>query len=472
MKLFFAASGRKKTLNLLCIGLFGLLLLSCSGEPGKEEMKGADTLVTYSEHIAPILYKNCTNCHRPGEAGPFNLITYNDAKLAANKIKFAVETKYMPPWPADPAYSHFIGEKTLTQGEIDLVKKWVTQGKLQGDSTKAPPVPVFYTGSFFGKPDMVIRLQKAIQLKGNGADNFLTVKLPYTLPEDKYVRYFEFVPNKRKLVHHVNGHLVGYNEKRKFDQYKGESVLPDVRSNFKEQFSKMSLAYTDRLQPEFPGLTPNTVYYLPGYTPPVYPDNIGGYVMKKNGAILLANIHYGPANKDLLDSSYINVFFSPVPPQRPIKELQLGTFGIAPIEPKLVIPPNEIKTFHSQWQVPEDISLLSVNPHMHLIGTKMLAYALTPANDTIRIIKIDKWDFRWQYYYTFPKMKKIPIGSFIHVFATYDNTAKNPNNPFHPPQEISEGEGNESMSTKEEMLQFIFSFLPYQPGDENISLEK
>ena len=194
--------------------------------------------------------------------------------------------------------------------------------------------------------------------------------------------------------------------------------------------------------------------------------------MIKEGAILLANIHYGPSPSDVVDSSHINVFFSPVPPKRPIRELQLGTFGVAPVEPALVIPAGQIKTFHTQWQVPEDISLLSVNPHMHLVGSKMLAYAVTPAKDTIRIIRINKWDFRWQYYYTFPKMKKIPAGSVIHVFATYDNTAQNPNNPFHPPREISEGEGNESMSTKEEMFQFIFSFLPYQPGDENISLER
>jgi mono/diheme cytochrome c family protein len=462
-----------KTCCVLFVCCLSILFFSCSSgrEEEAEAVEKKDTLVTWSEDIAPILFNNCVACHRPGESGPFPLLSYKDAVAAANKIRFVTETRYMPPWPADPGYTHFIGERTLSQEQIDLIKKWVQQGKLQGDSTKTPALPQFYTGSFFGKPDLVIPMQKAVFLKGNGADHFYTIKLPYSIAKDTFVRYFEFVPDKRKLVHHVNGHLIGYNSMRSFDQYKGESLMPDVRTNFKEQFSKMGLRYTDKLQPEFPNLVPNTVYYLPGYTPPVYPSGIGGYQLKKEGAILFANIHYGPANKDLYDSSYVNVFFGPRP-QRPIKELQLGTFGIASIEPALIVPPNEIKTFHTQWQVPEDISLLSVNPHMHLVGKSMLAYALTPAGDTIRIIKINNWDFRWQYYYTFPKMKKIPAGSVIHVFATYDNTAKNPNNPFHPPREISEGEGNESMSTKEEMLQFIFSFLPYQPGDENISLER
>lgn len=444
----------------------------CSNSIEKTNTIDNDTLVTYSEHIAPLLYKNCVNCHRPGESGPFQLLTYKDAVLAANKIRFVTETGYMPPWPADPSYTHFIGERTLTKDEIALIKKWIDQGKKQGDSTKIPVLPEFYAGSYFGKPDLVINMKKAVFIKGNGRDNFLTIKLPYSLPKDTFVICFEFVPDKRKIVHHVNGHLICYNSERKFNQYAGEYCLPDVRNNFKGQFTKMCLNYTDKLQPEFPVLYSNSVYYLPGYTPPIYPENVGGYIMKKEGSILLANIHYGPSNKDVYDSSHINVFFAPKPPQRPIKELQLGTFGIAPIEPALIVPPNEIKTFHAKWRVPQDISLLSVNPHMHLIGKSMLAYAITPASDTIKIVRINKWDFRWQYYYTFPKMVKIPMGSTIHVYATYDNTAQNPNNPFHPPQEISEGEGNESMSTTEEMLQFIFSYLPYQPGDENISLER
>ncbi len=451
---------------------FCLVLSSCSenNSTSSDSIKTEDSLITYSKHIAPILRANCVACHRPGQAGPFNLLTYQDALIAANKIKFVTETRYMPPWPADPEYTHFIGERVLSNKEIELIKKWVEQGKKLGDSTQIPALPHFHEGSFFGKPDLVIPFKEAIQLKGNGADHFLTIKLPYKISKDTFVSYFEFAPNKRKLIHHVNGHLISYNENRKFDQFAGASVLPDVRNKFKEQFSKMSLNYKDKLQPEFPQLSPNAVYYLPGYSPPVYPEGVGGYTLKKNGAILLANIHYGPSSKDIIDSSYINVFFAKSAPQRPIKELQLGTFGIAPIQPALVIAPEEIKTFHTQWQTPEDISVLSVNPHMHLIGKTMTAFALLPNGDTTKLIRIKNWDFRWQYYYTFPKMVKLPAGSVIHVYATYDNTSKNPNNPYHPPQTISEGEGNESMQTTEEMLQFIFSYLPYQLGDENLPL--
>jgi len=157
---------------------------------------------------------------------------------------------------------------------------------------------------------------------------------------------------------------------------------------------------------------------------------------------------------------------------RPIQETQLGTFGIAPIEPALNIPANTVKTFMSRWMVPVDLSILSVNPHMHLLGKTFLAYAITPQGDTIRLIKINKWDFKWQYYYTYKHPVKIPVGSIIYAYGTYDNTDKNPYNPFHPPRDCKERNDFMSMGTTEEMFQFIFTYLRYQPGDEQIDLEK
>jgi hypothetical protein len=221
----------------------------------------------------------------------------------------------------------------------------------------------------------------------------------------------------------------------------------------------------------FPVLTPNTVYYLPGFTPPVYPNGIGGYKMNKTAAILLSNIHYGPSSKDVLDSSYINVFYGPKP-KRQIIETQLGTFGISKIEPELILQPNQIQTFHTQSSLNGDATILSINPHMHLLGKSFWAFALTPSGDTIPLIKINKWDFRWQYYYTFKNPVIIKKGTVIHVYGTFDNTAQNPNNPNHPPKLVWQGEGVRSMQTTEEMFQFIFTYMPYQTGDENLDLSK
>ena len=454
-----------KKIIIACFAL--LFIFSCGNTSTVEKTISRKTEITYADSISSILFKNCTPCHRPNQAGPFNLLTYTDAKRNANKIKFVTQTHYMPPWPADESYTHFIDERVLSKNEIEQIKSWVDGGCKPGDTSKIK-IPVFYDGSFFGKPDVVVKMQEAIPIKGNGTDHFYMIKVPFELTHDTFVSVIEFVPQQRKIAHHVNGHLLNYAEAKKTTVFKGQSYYLDVPGGSKDLYKLMGLLNDDG---SYPVLTPNVVYYLPGYTPPVYPENIGGYKINKKGSFFLKNMHYGPSTKDVLDSSTINIFYGPKP-VRPIQETQLGTFGIAPIEPALNIPANVVKTFMSRWTTPADLSMLSVNPHMHLLGKTFLAFAITPQNDTIRLIKINKWDFKWQYYYTFKHPLKIPAGSTIYAYGTYDNTDKNPYNPFHPPRNIKERNDFESMATTEEMFQFIFTYLRYQIGDEQIDLGK
>lgn len=449
-----------------------IVFFGCNNPSNQSEIKIDSNEVTWSKTIASIVYKNCTPCHRPHESGPFNLLSYSDAVLKSKLIKFVTQTGYMPPWPADPNYSHFAGERVLSPKEKELLKMWVENNCPRGDSLNEPQAPVFFSGSFFGKPDLVIKAQKAIEIKGNGTDAFLIAKYPYEIEKDTLIDFVEFVPHQRKLVHHVNGHLISYDSNRNFNYMNGESIHSDTKSQLMDVYTSMRIPYSDKLQPQFPTLTPNTVYYLPGYIPPAYPKEIGGYKMKKNGAFLLNNIHFGPSAKDLLDSSYINVFYRKTSIERPITEMQMGTFGVSKIEPEFIIPPNEVKTFHTQMTLSKSISMLSVNPHMHLIGTKFWAFALKQNGDTIPLIKINKWDFRWQYYYTYKNPVKLETGTTIHVYGTFDNTSKNANNPFHPPQTITNGNGVESMKTTEEMFQFIFTYILYKEGDEKINMER
>ena len=449
-----------------------LLLIFACDNTSKQEQQFSEKEINWAQHIAPIVYKNCTSCHRPGEAGPFNLLRYSDAVKKAKLIRFVTKTRYMPPWPADVSYSHFVGEKTLTEEEIKWISAWVENGLLRGDSLIEPQPPKYYTGSYFGKPDLVIRAQNPVSVKGNGTDAFLIIKYPYHMERDTILDFAEFVPHQRKLIHHVNGHLVSYDAHRAFNYLTGESIHEDTKAQLMDVYEDMHIPYSDKAEPHYPTLTPNTVYYLPGYVPPSYPKEVGGYRLKKNGLFLLNNVHYGPSNKDLLDSSYINVFFRKTPIERRVTETQLGTFGISKIEPEFVIPPNEIKTFHTQSTLGASISMLSVNPHMHLIGKTFWAFALKQNGDTIPLIRINKWDFRWQYYYTFKHPVKIEKGATIQVYGTFDNTNSNPNNPFHPPQTITQGNGVESMKTSEEMFQFIFTYMSYKEGDEKIDLEK
>ena len=447
-------------------------MFSCSRKKENNETAPTPAEISWSKQIAAIVYKNCSPCHRPGASGPFSLLNYVDAVKKSRQIKFVTQTRYMPPWPADPNYSHFIGERVLTETEINLIKDWVNNNCNRGDSLNEPKAPVFYEGSFFGKPDLVIKPQKPYAIKGNGTDAFLIMKYPYQISKDTIIDFVEFVPGQRKLVHHVNGHLLNYDNNRKFNYATGECIHEDTRTQLIDVYAQMHIPYSDNLQPKFPTLTPNVVYYLPGYIPPSYPKEIGGYKFNKHGAFLLNNVHFGPSNKDLLDSSYINVFYRKTPIKRKVTEKQLGTFGISKIEPDFFILPNQVKTFKTQTTLSQPISLLSINPHMHLIGKTFWAFAVKKSGDTIPLIKINKWDFRWQYYYTFKHPVKLDAGSTIFVYGTFDNTTNNPNNPFNPPRLINQGNGIESMKTTEEMFQFIFTYMPYMKGDELLDLER
>ena len=439
--------------------LFSICLLTYSSCNKKEE-------VTFSKDIAPIIHKNCMPCHRPGEAGPFPLITYNDVKKRAKMIGFVTSTRYMPPWPADANYRHFANERLLTDEEINLITEWIKTGSLIGDSSKIPAAPIFLTGSELGKPDLVVKMKDAFRVKGNNKDTFLVMKLPYEIEHDTFVRAIEFIPGNRKILHHMNAHLLQYDPDKKKNVFDGKSAVSSEDHDSPEYHKLLGLPNDDGT---YPMMIPSVSNYLPGVTTALYPEGIGGYRLSKKGAFYLNNMHYGPTPVEQEDQSYFNVFFAKEAPKRPTREVILGTLGVSPIVPSLIIQPNEVKKFRTELRIAKDISLLTLNPHMHLLGKSFLAYALSPSRDTIPLIRINKWDFRWQYFYTFKNILKIPAGSLIVAEGIYDNTVNNPNNPHHPPQVVMERKG--SMRTTDEMFQLIVTYLPYQPGDENISLE-
>lgn len=459
--------------NILLVFYCCCILFSCSLKKETEE-------ITYSNTIADIIYTNCTPCHRQGAAGPFSLITYNDVLKKSKTIVKVTASRYMPPWPADPAYTHFTGERILAQEDIDKLKIWVDNGCPLGDSINIPKPPVFPTGSMLGEPDLVIHFPDTVHLKGDNKDHFFLAKVPYILSDSilsnsscRIVKAIEFVPGNKKYLHHMNANLINYGEGQKKNVFGGEKYVPtDLAQDAMSLQQKMDNLNDDGTIPI--NLVRNVSNYLPGVTPSVYPPGIGGFEICRTGSFFINDLHYGPNAVDTFDAgSYFNIFFTDVPIKRLTYDVVIGSLSkMAPVEPALVIPANEVRTFYARWKTERDFSVLTVNPHMHLIGKDFLAYALTPANDTIRLVHIPKWNFRWQYFYTFKNPVKIPAGSTIVVEGTYDNTAANPNNPHDPPQVIVDRANPlESMRTTDEMLQLILTLMPYEEGDEKIDLE-
>lgn len=453
---------KNKTGILVCMGFTMLVIQACS------DKNGIPATVTYTKDVAPIFYNNCTICHRHGGTAHFPLETYQDAFKTSGQIAYTVKEKLMPPWPADPGYTRFVHERLMSDRDIQVIEKWVLEGAPKGDSSDLPKMPNYPAGSEIRTPDMHILVQPTF-LPANQDDKFLLVKVPFQLPADTFASLIEFIPGHHNIAHHVNGDMVKYKFDQKSNVFGGKMVveMKEDTVGLVHAFQELDLPNDDG---SYPTLQKSVVNYLPGVIGQLYPEGIGGYMLPRKGAFLLNDLHYGfTKTYDITDSSYINVYFSKSPPKRPLQEFQLGTWGVSPVEPDLVIPPNVIKPVHSKFTVPYDISILTINPHMHMLGKSFKAYALKPNGDTIRLINIPRWDFSWQYFYTFPKMVKIPQGSTIVAEGVYDNTKDNPLNPFSPPETISDQSG--SMKATDEMFQFIISYLPYQPGDENIRLD-
>lgn len=433
------------------------MLLAC--QPGKE-------LLTYSDSVAPIIHEKCSPCHVNNEAAPFELLNVEDITRRHKLIRYLITKRIMPPWPADPTYSHFANELYMSDEEIATVIAWMDQGMLPGDTSVRYTSNELRNNYDLGKPDMIVKVPPVL-IPGNNTDLFLVMKIPLELSQDTFIRAIEFIAGNKKLVHHVNTHLVCFEEGKKETLQEGKVWVNQDQANSQQLHKDLGLLHDDGT---YPLMTPSVSNYLPGSLFSAYPGNIGGYRISKKSAFYLNDFHYGPSPVDATDSSYYKIYFDDKPPQREVKEFQMGTLGISPVVPELIIPANAVKSFQIKAVIPEDISLLTLIPHMHLIGKEFLAYAVKPSGDTIPLIRINNWDFRWQYFYQCRSLIYLPRGTTIYVHGVFDNTVHNPNNPFDPPQEIRDREG--SMRTTDEMFQFIVTYVPYQKGDEKIQMER
>src|SRR6516165_811874 len=139
--------------------------------------------VTFTETVAPILYKNCVTCHRPGEAAPFALISYDDVKKRGSLIAAVTKSRYMPPWHAEHGYGEFLGERRLSDAEIASIGEWVKQGMPEGDRAKMPKLPAFTDGWQLGKPDLILEMPAAFEVPASGPDIYRNFAIPTGLTE-------------------------------------------------------------------------------------------------------------------------------------------------------------------------------------------------------------------------------------------------------------------------------------------------
>jgi hypothetical protein len=403
---------------------------------------------TFSSDVAKIIYTNCTSCHRQGAIAPFSLESYQDVYNNRFAIVKDVQNQIMPPWSPNSSYTHFNNERKLTTDEIGKIVSWVSGGAAEGERAKAPAVPLFNDQSQLKNVDFSSRCSKHTVTKNE--DDFEFFALPSGLAIDAYIKQMELVPLNKKIVHHI---FVFVDSTGDFKRFVDDGGANHINGN--NYISGGNLNQIKLIGGWLPGGSYSTV-----------PDNLGIRVPKNS--FYIVQIHYAPGSNGQSDATQLNIKYGRTSELRDMMMKPLLDNVENLVDGPLMIPAGEVRTFHEKFTVPSDISLISITPHMHKIGTRLKVYAYRPTGqytgDTIRLID-DKWDFHWQGMYTFPTMVHLKANDILFDEGTYENTSDNSSNPNSPPINMFAG-----TSTLTEMLQVFFCYVPYKAGDENISL--
>jgi hypothetical protein len=382
---------------------------SVDGSPG----------VTFNKHVAPLVYRRCATCHRPGEVAPFSLLTYRDVSKRARLIRTVTGERSMPPWKAEPGAGHFADERRLSDQEIATLARWVEAGTPEGDPADLPPPPRFAEGWQLGEPDVVLTMSEPYTLDAEGRDVYRCFVIPLKVPEGKSIRAIEYRAGNRRIVHHaVLSALPHETALKKLEEGDGKS-------------------FASGLSPPGQLLPGQLAFWTPGIEPRPLPE--GYAAVWPAGADLILQLHLHPSGKPESEQSLLGLHFSD---EKPKGRLQLMILS----NNKINIPPGEANyELTASRTLKQDAAVHGIFPHMHLIGRTVKVTATLPDGMTEPLISIGDWNFNWQHYFQYAEPLRLPAGTRLDAKFTYDNSESNPANPNRPPQPVTYGEqtGNE-----------------------------
>jgi len=422
-----------------------------------EAVPSAQTPITFSEHVAPIVFANCTSCHRPGEAAPFALMSYRDARPLAKAIASATAAHVMPPWKAGPSDYAFANARQLSADQIATIQKWVADGALEGDPARLPPLPKFTEGWQLGPPDLTVSMSEAFEVPARGADIYRNFVVPLNLDRDVWVRALEFKPSARSVVHHSLFFLDATGGARERD---AEDPLPGfpggmgngrVASGGRGGRGALSGLIGARGAANSPDDDPvaRVAGTLGGWAlggrATELPSGLAFFVAK--GSDLVLSTHFHSSGKVEQEKSTVGLYFAPGPPTQAFTTIQLPP--IFAVFEGLDIPADEAHyTIKDSFVIPIDVRAFSVGAHAHYLGKQMHLTATLPNGDVKTLLRIDDWDFSWQERYRFKDFVSLPKGTRLDAEISYDNSAANKRNPSHPPVRVTWGEeSNDEMGS-------------------------
>jgi peroxiredoxin/mono/diheme cytochrome c family protein len=403
--------------------------------PGMEKKEAkATSTVTYYKDVLPILQNHCQSCHRPGNVGPFSLLTYSQAVKWSDSLVEEVKAKRMPPWKAEA--NEFLGHgRSMSEKEIALLQNWVDQGMAKGNEADAPAPIKFSEGWSLGKPDLILEADDDVIVGANGRDTFHCLVFPTNFTEDRHIAAIEVQPGNPKVVHHTIQVIDSYGRARRLQESYQKKLTPESKDRGPGYSVSMGM-----------GFIPNPANGLGGWAPGLVPQRLPdglGYKLPK-GSDIVVQIHYHRTGKVEKDRTRLGIYFAK-------GEVKNHFQGIAVPGFFFRIPSGE-KNFKidQKYHVDEDLTAYWLVPHMHLLGKDIELLMTRPGEKETSLIQIKQWDYNWQEMYQLKEPIKLPKGTTLRIKATFDNSADNPLNPSSPPKNVRIGE-----QTTDEMC-FVF----------------
>jgi hypothetical protein len=382
--------------------------------------------VTFNKEVLPILQKRCQDCHRPGEAAPMSLLTYQDARPWAKAMREAVVTRKMPPWFADPHVGKFANDRSLSQAEIDTLVAWADGGAKEGNPKEAPAPRQFVDGWNIGKPDLVLETPNAFDVPATGQVEYQYVIIPTGLTEDRWIETTEVRPGNRAVMHHVIAFIREPGSKWMTDAKPGVAFIPPRGSRGAQ-------------------LTAGLGSYVPGQVVVAPADTPRRATLLKAGSDIVFQLHYTPNGTATTDQTRIGVIFAKEPPST---RLVGGNSAVM----KLAIPPGDSNyKVEGSSTLQYDCDLISMMPHAHLRGKAFEYRIVRPDGQSETVLSVPHYNFNWQLTYYLEKPIHLTKGTKLEVTGWYDNSPNNPFNP-DPAKEVHWGE-----QTWEEMMMGYFN---------------
>ena len=422
------------------VGRVRWLILAVGLWAGEAAATAQDSAVTWSHQIAPLVYNNCTTCHHPGGAGPFSLLTYEDARRWGTQMAAVTSSRYMPPWLPEHGYGDFADERRLTKDEIALIAKWVQTGMAQGDASAAPPAPKYSESWQYGTPDLVLTVERPFTLAASGTDVFRNFVLPYPLKQTHYIRAMEIRPAVPQIVHHANILIDRTASFRRAHPAQWKEGVPGM---------ELEVDTGNEFDPDS-----NFLFWKPDTPVLVEPEGMPWRLDPGNDLIL--NMHLKPSGKPETASAEIGLYFTDKPPSKQPMLLQLEH------DAALDIPAGDRDfVVEDALRLPVDVEVLGIYPHAHYLGKRMEAWATLPDQKKKWLILIPSWDIDRQSVYRYRSPVFLPKGSVVHMRYTYDNSSANEHNPHSPPVRVKAGNRSE-----DEMAHLWLQVLPVNvPAD-------